>query len=116
MEQKNLNISVNEGDPFFCNEVSANFNPMQIILDFKCVTPRVDIRSKQNPVVHIKHNVVMFDPFHAKKMLELLNKVVSDYERDFGNIRKPKAVEKLEKKMKDKKSDKKTVAAPTYFG
>jgi hypothetical protein len=87
------------------------------MLDFKCITPRVDMRSKQSPVINIKHNVVMLDPYHAKRMLELLTKVVGDFEKEFGKINKPKAVEKMEKKMKDKGSaDKKTIAAPTYFG
>ena len=44
MEQKNLNVSVNEGDAFFCHELSVNYNPLQVILDFKTVTPR---RSKE---------------------------------------------------------------------
>jgi hypothetical protein len=116
MEQKNLNVSVNEGDAFFCHELSINYNPMQFILDFKQVTPRVDMRSKQGPVINIKHNVVMLDPYHAKRMLELLSKVVSDFEKDFGKINKPKSIEKMEKKMKATQGDKKTIAAPTYFG
>ena len=116
MEQKNLNISVDEGDAFFCHELSINFNPMQFILDFKSITPRVDIRSKNSPIINIKHNVVMIDPFHAKKMLELLTKVVSDFEKEFGKINKPKAVEKMEKKMKTMNTDKKTISSPTYFG
>ena len=117
MEPKNLNVSVNEGDAFFCHELSINYNPLQIILDFKTVTPRVDIRSKQGPIINIKHNVIMIDPFHAKRMLGLLSKVISDFEKDFGKINKPKAVEKMEKKMKAKIStDKKTISAPTYFG
>ncbi|NQU79448.1 DUF3467 domain-containing protein [Candidatus Woesearchaeota archaeon] len=115
---KNLNISVNEGDSFFCHELSVNYNPLQFTLDFKCITPRVDIRSKQGPVVHIKHNVVMIEPFHAKKMLELLKKVVTNYEEEFGEIIKPKAVEQIEKRLNEKKDDddKKTISTPTYFG
>jgi len=117
MEQKNLNVSVNEGDAFFCHELSVNYNPLQFLLDFKCITPRVDVRSKQGPVINIKHNVIMLDPYHTKQMLELLTRVVSDYENDFGKIVKPKSVEKMEKKIKTKESgDKKTIAAPTYFG
>jgi len=116
-QQKNVNISVVDGDAFFCHELSVNYNPLQFMLDFKCITPRVDMRSKQGPVINIKHNVVMLDPFHAKRMLELLTKVVGDFENDFGKINKPKAVEKMEKKMKEKGADKKTtVTAPTYFG
>ena len=115
--EKNVNISVDEGDAFFCHELSVNFNPMQFILDFKSVTPRVDLRSKSSPVINIKHNVVMVDPYHAKNMLTLLTKVIGDYEKEFGEIKKPKAIEIAEKKMKTKvDDDKKTISAPTYFG
>jgi len=116
MEEKNLKISVNEGEAFFCHELSVNYNPLQFTLDFKQITPRVDMRSKQGPVINIKHNVVMIDPYHAKRMLNLLAKVVEDYEKDFGKIEKPKAIDKAEKKMKKREGDKKTIAAPTYFG
>jgi hypothetical protein len=116
MEQKNLNVSVNEGDSFFCHELSINYNPLQFVFDFKSITPRVDVRSKQSPVIHIKHNVVMLDPFHAKRMLELMAKVVNDYEKDFGKIVKPKAIEKMEKKLASKGDDVEKAIAPTYFG
>jgi hypothetical protein len=116
MENKNLNVSVVDGDAFFCHELSLNYNPLQFVLDFKCVTPRIDVRSKDSPVIHIKHNVVMLEPYHAKKMLELLGKVVSDFEKDYGTINKPKAVEKMEKKMKDSGANKATISTPTYFG
>ena len=120
MEQKNLNVSVNEGEAFFCHELSLNYNPVQVIFDFKSVTPRVDVRSKQGPVICIKHNVVMFEPYHAKRMLELLAKVIDDYEKDFGRIEKPKAIEKMEKNAKKKAAassdDKKTISTPSYFG
>lgn len=116
--EKNVNISVDEGDAFFCHELSVNFNPMQFVLDFKSVTPRVDLRSKNAPIINIKHNVVMVDPYHAKNMLNLLSKVIGDYEREFGEIIKPEAIEKAEKKMKSRQDDDKktTVAAPSYFG
>jgi Protein of unknown function (DUF3467) len=115
-QQKNINVSVNEGDAFFCHELSLNYNPLQFILDFKSVTPRVDVRSKEGPVISIKHNVVMLDPYHTKRFVELLAKVVNDYEKDFGRITKPKSVEKMEKRMEGKAVDKKTIAAPSYFG
>jgi len=116
-QQKNLNVSVNEGDAFFCHELSMNYNPLQFILDFKSVTPRIDVRSKDGPVISIKHNVVMLDPYHTKRFVELLGKVVSDYEKDFGKITKPKSIEKMEKKIaSNAPADKKTIAAPSYFG
>lgn len=114
---KNLNVSINDGEAFFCHELSINFNPIQIIFDFKSITPRVDMRSKDRPSISLKHNVVMLDPFHAKRMQELLTKVIKDYEKDFGKIEKPKAVAALEKRMAEKGEDpKKAVEVPTYFG
>jgi CRISPR/Cas system-associated endonuclease Cas3-HD len=67
-------------------------------------------------VISIKHNVVMLDPYHAKKMLELFAKVVNDYEKDFGKITKPKAIEKMEKKLAEKGEDVAKAIVPTYFG
>ena len=118
MEQtKNLNVTVNEGDAFYCHEMSVNYNPLQFILDFKSVTPRVDLRSKTVPSINIKHNVVLLEPYHAKQMLQLLNRVVTDFEKDFGKINKPKALEKAEKKAATAiKPGKTETVAPTYFG
>ena len=119
-QQKNISVSVNEGDAFYCHELSLNYSPLQFTFDFKCITPRVDMRSKETPSLNIRHNVVMLDPWHAKKMLNLLSKVVEDFEKDFGKIEKPKPLQKLEKNAKKSKSkkgaEKKTIAAPTYFG
>lgn len=116
MEPKNLNVSVNEGDAFFCHEMSINYNPLQFVLDFKSVTPRVDIRSKTSPAINIKHNVVLLDPYHAKQMHELLTKVITDFEKDFGKINKPKALEKMEKKAKTLQVAPAKTTAPNYFG
>ena len=118
MEQpKNLNVSVNEGEAFYCHEMSINYNPMQFVFDFKSVTPRVDIRSKTTPSICIKHNVVMLDPYHAKQMHQLLTKVLGDFEKDFGKINKPKALEKMEKKVASQpKPGKAETVAPSYFG
>ena len=112
-----LNVSVHDGDDFFCHEMSVNFNPLQFVLDFKSVTPRVDVRSKDRPSICIKHNVVLMDPFHTKRMVELLSKVIADYENQYGKIKKPKPVEIMEKNQKKiVDSAPKTTEAPTYFG
>ncbi len=115
--EKNMNFSIDDGDAFFCHEISVNFNPLQFVLDFKSVTPRVDVRSKNGPSIRIKHNVVLMDPFHAKKTVELLSRVIADYEKQFGEIKKPKVIEKMEKNAKKKSDSKsKTFKTPTYFG
>ncbi len=116
-ESKKINIGVNDGNEFFAHEMSINFNPTQFIFDFKCITPRVDPRSKDVPYLSIKHNVVMVDAFHAKRIHELLGKVINDYEKKFGKIELPKALKKAQKdsnKSKDKKSTKEIT--PSYLG
>ncbi|MBT7902995.1 DUF3467 domain-containing protein [Candidatus Woesearchaeota archaeon] len=123
MEQKNVKISVSEGTDFFCHEISINFNPMQFILDFKNITPRVDIRNKEGPTLVLRHNVVMLDPFNAKQMLNVLQNAIEKYETEFGEIKKPKMIKKAETKMKKKaktaKSKKTNTTepnSPNYFG
>ncbi len=116
MEKNKVNVSIKDGQVFFAHETAVNFNPTQFIFDFKCVTPRIDIRSKENPCISIDHDVVMVEPYHAKKIAELLNRIVKKYENEFGKIEKPKAVEIMEKKRKKTDKEVKEKPAPTYFG
>jgi len=117
MPEEKINLNIQEGEPFFAHELSINFNPTQFVFDFKCVTPRVDPRSQNRASISLKHNVVMVEPFHAKRVLELLTKVVKKYENEFGKIEKPKAIELLEKKRKEKKIEtSKEDSIPSYFG
>ena len=117
MEGKKLNIGINDGNEFFAHEVSMNFNPIQFILDFKCITPRVDPRTKENPMLMIRHNVVMVDAFHAKKIHEMLGEVIKKYEEQHGRIETPKAIKKAEKKSKTKEKKKdSTKTIPSYLG
>jgi hypothetical protein len=116
-QEKKINISIADGEEFFAHEVTVNFNPSQFIYDFKCITPRSDPRNQQGPTLAIKHNTVMLDVYHAKKFHQLMGEVIAKYEKDFGKITKPKAVEKAEKmrpKSANQPNNKTTV--PSYFG
>jgi len=116
MENKKINVRIDEGKTFFANEVTVNFNPMQMFFDFRCVSPRVDLRSKEGEInLSIEHNVVALEPYHAKQIKQMLEKAIDNYEKEFGKIEKPKAIEKLEKKAKKKGTDVKH-EVPTYFG
>lgn len=115
-ERKEVNMNINDGDSFFAHELSINFNPLQFILDFKNITPRVDPRSRESIVLFLKHNVIMMDPYHTKNMFELLGKVVGDYEKQFGKIEKPKALQRYEQRAKKGKESKSKEKAPSYFG
>lgn len=123
MAEQQINLSISDGESFFAHQVSVNFNPSMIHLDFKNVTPRVDERGP-NPTLVLKHNLVSIDPYHAIMFKKLLDKVIKDYEKQFGKIEKPKALKAIEKKMKNKtgkkakKSDEEAniIDVPSYFG
>ena len=104
-EKQKLNLSISEGGDFFAHETSVNFNPTQFTLDFRCITPRVDPRTKEAPVISLKHNVIMIDPWHAKEMQRILNNAVENYEKKFGKIDQPKAVKKFLKEQKKNKKE-----------
>lgn len=102
--EKRLNFNIQDGTEFFSHEMSINFNPEQIFLDFKSVTPRVDVRSeREGPVICVKHNVVMVTPYHAKRIKELLGEMLDKYEKEFGIIEKSQAIKKVEKNMEKQK-------------
>ncbi len=112
-----INFEIDDGDLFYAHEFAINFNPSQVILDFKSVTPRIDVRSKDGPLLKIAHNVVLADPYHAKQFLGLFARAIKRYEEEFGEIKKPEAVQKAEKKMKRMKKKKAEVEiAPSYLG
>ncbi|MEM4240248.1 MAG: DUF3467 domain-containing protein [Candidatus Woesearchaeota archaeon] len=111
-----VNIQIIDGEPFFAHEVSINFTPTQFSFDFKCITPRIDPRSKK-PSFLMKHNVVMVEPYHAKMLLSVLNNILKRYEDEFGRIKKPKALEIAEKKQKKAMSAAKAdTDTPSYLG
>ena len=116
MENKKVNMGINDGNEFFAHELSVNFNPMQFIFDFKCITPRVDPRTSESPMFVMKHNVVMVDIFHAKKIHELLGEVLKKYEQQYGTIEMPKVLKKLEKEKSKEKADVSKETIPDYLG
>lgn len=110
-----INITINDGEPFFSHEMTVNFTPTQFTFDFKCITPRTDPRSKK-PSFLLKHNVVMVDPWHAKMILGVLNNVIRKYEEEYGTIKKPKPVEIAEKKQKKAIKATQHTETPSYLG
>ncbi|MAG08515.1 hypothetical protein CMO89_03510 [Candidatus Woesearchaeota archaeon] len=116
-EERKVNFGVSSREPLFAHETSVNFNPTQFILDFKCITPLTDVRTQTGPMISIKHDTILLDPYHTKQVYQLLSRVIEKYEKEFGKIEKPKALKEFEKKHKGKEkeaSDK--VKAPSYFG
>ncbi len=121
-EKKQINMTIADGHEFWAHELSINFNPTQFIFDFKCITPRIDPRSQRSPTLLLRHNIVMTDIYHAKLIHELLGNVLKKYEEEHGKIKKPEAIEKIEKKRKKEEGqNKKKVestknSTPSYLG
>lgn len=117
--KETVNLHIVDGEPFYAHEATINFTPTQFIMDYKCITPRTDQRSKNTVSFLLKHNVIMLDPWHAKQLNTVLANILKRYEDEFGTIKKPKPLEKAEKKHKTlqaaQQSGEKT-DAPTYFG
>lgn len=111
--KRNISFNIKDGVTFYAHELSLNFNPMQFIFDFKSVTPRIDVRTKDNNVIVIDHNVVLVEPYQSKQLHKVLGDAIKKYEKEFGKIEKPKQLVKAEKKKG--KIDSKKDHVP-YFG
>ena len=117
MADKKVNFNINDGQEFYAHEVSVNFNPMQFFLDFKSLTPRIDVRSNESHVISLKHNLIMIEPYHAKQFAKLLTQVIKRYEKEFGKIEMPKQLQKIrQQKNKEQKLPEEKQDNPTYFG
>ncbi len=117
MTEKNMNVTFNiddGGEAFFAHELSTQAQPTQICLDFKNISPRLDSRNQEgNAVVFIKHNVIIADPWMIKDMARVINETLEKYEKLFGKIERPRALEKFDKLNKTSYGGE---ATPTYFG
>ena len=116
-QDKQVSLNINDGDSFYANEISMNFNPTNVFIDFKSITPRIDPRSQNAPTFNMKHNVIILEPYSFKQMAGLMNDIVAKYEKEFGKIEKSKILEKMEKKSKKQENESKKVASiPAYLG
>ncbi len=110
MEQE-MRMNVNDGGAFFADEVSVIHNPVKIVLNFKSVTPRMDLGNQQMRLVMI-HNTITMEPYLAKDLAKVLNENIKTYEKKFGTIVKPKSLGKVKKFSAAEKKEKKA----DYFG
>lgn len=117
-ENKKINLSISEGDAFYTHENAISFSPLQFIFNFKSITPRIDMRNRDGTnIINLKHNVVILEPFKAKEFVEMLQKSIKQYEKEFGKIDKPDILKKLEAKNKKlAKKKKKDFEFKTYMG
>ena len=116
-QEKQINLNINDGDSFFANEISINFNPSNFFLDFKNISPRIDPRNQNGATFSLKHNVILLDLYTFKQSVSLMKETLDRYEKEFGKIEKPKIIEKLEKEQKKSEMTmKKGGSIPAYLG
>lgn len=118
-EMKKINFSINDGDAFYTNEMSITFGPAQFAFDFKNISPRVDMRSQDGSKTFVlKHNVIIIEPFQIKQFAKVLNDAIARYEKEFGAIELPAAIQKAESELKKIQKQENTIShdVPSYFG
>lgn len=115
-EDKKVKFDIDNGQAFFADEVGIIHNPLRIMLDFRSITPRLDIRNQEFQPLVLKHNLVMMDPYTAKTFSDILKQNILNYEKQFGKILKPEALKKLEKKNKKNAKKPNLEKAPAYLG
>jgi len=115
-KEEKINFVINDGDTFNANEISISFGPSQFSLDFKNISPRIDVRSQDGTKTFaLKHNVIVLEPYQAKNFVKMLNDILSRYEKEFGAITISKQLKSANKKLKlEKKPIENNV--PSYFG
>ncbi len=114
-EDKKVKFDIDNGQAFFADEVGIIHNPLKIMLDFRSITPRVDVRNQDFQPLVLKHNLIMMDPYTAKTFIDAMRQNMANYEKQFGKIKKPEALRRMEK-QNSKKANQKPEKAPAYLG
>lgn len=115
-KDKNLKFEIDNGPTFHADEVGVIHNPLKFILDFKNITPRIDVRNKDFQPLVMKHNAVVLDPWTAKNMLEALTENLKNYEKKFGKIKIPKQIEIAKKEAQKGTATSRKETMPSYLG
>jgi hypothetical protein len=110
-KQQRIHVNVDHGDPvFFSDNVTISHNQSKFIIDFSQTTPRFDnVAGNMQQSLVIKHNSIMIEPQFAKIILDLLEKNVKKYEKNFGKLKLPKSVPEVKDVLEiEKTADKAT--------
>lgn len=116
MEQQVQGIQNVDKDPFTSNQQTVAHQPGKFILDFKNVYVQFTPDNKPVPVVN--HRIILLDPYYTKDFLRVLKDNIEKYEKNFGEIKKPKELEIGEKEAKklQEQSTTTTEKPPSYMG
>ena len=84
--------------PFLSNEQTVHNQPDKILIDFKSIYQQF---ISNQPIAVINHRVILLDLSNAKEFLKILKGNIDNYEKTFGEIKKPEAIVKMEKEIKE---------------
>ncbi|MFH1591026.1 MAG: DUF3467 domain-containing protein [archaeon] len=115
MPAQEIRVDVDDGEAFAADEVSVVHNPLRLVLDFKSVTPRLDLR-QQGMRLRVRHNVILIEPHLAKDFLTALKKNIDNFEKRFGKIKRPDSVEIANKENKAAAKTAVVTEKQDYFG
>lgn len=115
MQQQVRGVNNTDEKPFHSNVQAVAHQPDKFILDFKGIYPQF---TPDNQILHVSnHRVILLDPHNAKEFLKILSSNIENYEKKFGEIKKPEAVEQAKKEFKVAKKDSITkTKKPEYMG
>lgn len=97
--------------PLFCNQMTVSHSATEFFLDFRLVYPQFAPDNTQTAMV--LHRTVLFEPYHLKEVLGVIQDNIDRYEKEYGKIKIPEAVKKAKKKAKSRVI---TSSAPEYMG
>ena len=89
--------------PFYSNQQSVSHTFDKFIIDFKNITPQIELEGIMNTIVN--HKAVILDVYIMKELFSIMNDNIKTYENTFGKIDDKKIKEKLNK-FKEKTKDK----------
>ena len=101
MEEKQIQGIQNfDNNPFVSNQQNVTIQTDKILLDFKNIYSQFD--PANNETIIINHKMIILDPYIAKLFAGIVNNSITEYEKQFGKIAKPKAMAKAEEIAKTK--------------
>ena len=117
-----MRVEVSDAAPeFFADDLTVSHTPLRFILDFKSLTPRINTPKESRHMI-LKHSVIKVEPFIARALLEVLTSNLERYEKEYGKIKKPKALEIAERNTKknnkinnDNKKNNNNKASPLHY-
>lgn len=115
-----ISVNISDGETIFVNEFSISHFPTQFFIDFRTVSPRLDLApNKVMQRRHVRHTVLVLEPYMMKELLGSVEKNIKKYEETFGKLKEPEALKKAKKMAKNREKNEHiepVTGKPAYFG